>query len=63
VHYVAVIGLHHLREDGEVDTDIIVAYPHSQAGYVTDVLLDKAPQVLADIRDAALRESADENTD
>lgn len=51
-HFVAAIGLYRANEDGSVQTFQIVASPLGQADYITDGLLLKAPDVLADLRAA-----------
>lgn len=50
-HYVAVVGLYRVAEDGSTETRPIVVAPQAQANYVTDGLLLQAPSVLDTLRE------------
>ncbi|MGB5794438.1 MAG: hypothetical protein WBH51_01450 [Mycolicibacter algericus] len=46
-HYVAVIGVDRIGEDGEVETDAAVYHAAGQADYITNGLLGKADELMA----------------
>jgi hypothetical protein len=46
-HYVAVIGLYRVNDDGSTETLSAVTAPQAQAEYITDGLLMRAPELLA----------------
>lgn len=50
-HYVVVAGLYRVSADGTTETLPVVTVPNSQACYITDGLLLRAPQLLAEFED------------
>ena len=50
-HYVIVAGLFRVNADGTTETLPVVSAPLCQADYITDGLLMRAPQLLAECED------------
>lgn len=51
VHYVVVAGLMRVNADGSTEARPVVSAPMAQADYVTDGLLLRAPNLLAECED------------
>ena len=47
-HFIAIAGLYRINEDGTTETRVVVTAPFEQADYITDGLLARAPQLLAE---------------
>lgn len=59
-HYVAVVGLVGVTDDGDTETGVVVLEQTGQAGYITNGLLCEAPEILARAAEAASEADCDE---
>lgn len=60
-HYVAIVGLVGVTDDGYTETGVVVLEQNGQAGYITHGLLCEAPEIIA--RAAEAREADCDETD
>ncbi|WP_197508089.1 hypothetical protein, partial [Mycobacterium sp. 1245801.1] len=60
-HYVAIVGLVGVTDNGNTETGVVVMEQNGQAGYITHGLLCEAPEILA--RAAESREADCDETD
>lgn len=60
-HFVSVVGLLRVGENGSTESHVVVVSPLAQPDYITEVLLDKAPEVLAESSSKEYCEEIDED--
>jgi len=52
-HFVAVIGLQRVTEDGSMESDVVIHVPLTQAEYITDGLMAHAMRIREDLDDSS----------